>query len=117
MHPIESEAVPDEKPGRLANVLTFALAFIACGVGFFGRLIGLLLVAWNVASTPIDPVWPLECVLAAPLALIALTSAFLLRLRNGRSRLLRVSIVLGAVALIWSLIVGLAFLSFDGGSV
>ena len=104
-------------PGLLAMTLTAAIAFCAFVAGFFGRLIGLCLVAWDIVPGSIDPDWPIECALAGPLTLIALTAAIILRKRSGRSRPLHLIMVSSIVTLAWSLFLGTAFLFFDGGSV
>ncbi|MDA0921821.1 MAG: hypothetical protein O2945_22370, partial [Planctomycetota bacterium] len=75
------------------------------------------LVAWGILSAPFDPVWPVEGILAGPMALIALTSAVILRRRSGPSRLLSLAIVLSIVTLLWSSLCGHFVLYFDGGSV
>jgi hypothetical protein len=116
MQSVEPEAVPGQ-PGHAANAIVAMLAVVAFVVGFFGRLIGLLLVGWEILPTPIDPLFPMEFTGAAPLALIALTSAVILRRRTGQSRLLTLARVLSVATLIWSLFLGIGFLLFDGGSV
>ena len=103
--------------GWRANSLTAILAFIVFLVGFGGRSFGLWLVAWGVLAAPFDPVWPVEFLLAGPLALIALTSAVILRRRSRPSRLISLAIVLSIVTLLWSSLCGYFVLEFDGDSV
>ena len=120
VHPAMQTVEPgpmQRQTGWLANSLTVILAFLAFLAGFGGRLFGLWLVAWNVLPTPFDPVWPVECLLAGPLALIALTSAVILRRRSSPSRLLSLATVLSIVTLLWSSLCGYFVLYFDGGSV
>ena len=116
MQTVDPEPI-QHQPSWLANSLTTMLAVIAFLVGFGGRLFGLWLVAWAILSTSFDPVWPVECLLAGPMALIALTSAVILRRRSGPSRLLSLAIVLSIVTLMWSSLCGYFVLYFDGGSV
>ena len=116
MQNVDPELTPHQLSWR-TNQLTAILALIAFLVGFCGRLFGLWLVAWNILSTTFDPVWPVECILAGPLALIALSTAVIQRRRSGRSRLLSLAIVLSIVTLLWSSLCGYFVLYFDGGSV
>ena len=116
MQTVDPEPMPHQSRWR-ANWLTAILALIAFLVGFCGRLIGLWLVVWGVLSTPFDPVWPVEFLLAGPLALIALTAAVILRRRSGPSRLLSLAVVLSIATLLWCSLCGYFVLYFDGGSV
>lgn len=116
MQDVDSEPVPRQSRWR-ANGLTAFLALVAFLLGFCGRLFGLWLVTWDIISTTFDPVWPAEGILAGPLALIALSSAVILRRRNGSTRLLSLAIVLSIVTLLWSSLCGYFVLYFDGGSV
>jgi hypothetical protein len=113
---VDPEPMPHQSSWR-ANGLTAILALIAFLLGFCGRLFGLWLVAWGILSTTFDPVWPVESISAGPLALIALTSAVILRRRSGPSRLLSLAMVLSIVTLLWSSLCGYFVLYFDGGSV
>ena len=101
MQTVDPEPMPHQSRWR-ANRLTAILALVAFLVGFCGRLFRLWLVAWDILATPFDPVWPVECILAGPLALIALSTAVILRRRNGSSRLLSLAIVLSIATLLWS---------------
>jgi hypothetical protein len=103
------------RSGTGPTAVVATLAIMAFIVGFFGRLIGLLLVGWEFVSTPIDPMWPMEFVGAAPLALVALTAASIRRRKTGQSRLLTLAVGLSLATLIWSLFLGIGFLLFDGG--
>lgn len=116
MQNVDPEPISRQSRWR-ANGLTAILAVVAFLLGFCGRLFGLWLVAWDILATPFDPVWPVECILAGPLALIALSSAVILRRRSGPSRLLSLAIVLSIVTLLWSTLCGYFVLYFDGGSV
>jgi hypothetical protein len=116
MQTVDPEPMPHQSRWR-ANGLTAILALIAFLVGFCGRLFGLWLVVWGVLSTPFDPVWPVEGIVAGPFALVALSTAVILRRRNGSSRLLSLAIVLSIVSLLWSSLCGYFVLYFDGGSV
>jgi hypothetical protein len=116
MQTVDSEPMPHQSRWR-ANGLTAMLAVMAFLLGFCCRLFGLWLVAWDILATPFDPVWPVECILAGPLALVALASAVILRRRNGSSRLLSLAIVLSIATLLWSSFCGYFVLYFDGGSV
>lgn len=116
MQTVNSEPLPRLSRWR-ANGLTAMLAVEAFLLGFCGRLFGLWLVAGDILATSFDPVYPTECILAGPLALIALVSAVILRRRNGTSHLLSLAIVLSIFALLWSSFCGYFVLYFDGGSV
>lgn len=116
MQNVDPEPTPHQSSRRAIQV-TAILALVAFLVGFGGRLFGLWLVARNILSTPFDPVWPVEGILAGPLALIALSTAVIQRRRSGRSRLLSLAIVLSIFTLLWSSLCGYFVLYFDGGSV
>ena len=116
MQTVDPEPIQHQSGWR-ANSLTAILAFIAFLVGFGGRLFGLWLVAWGILSTSFDPVWPVEGILAGLMALIALTSAVILRRCSGPSRLISLAIVLSIITLLWSSFCGYFVLDFDGGSV
>jgi hypothetical protein len=105
MQSVDPEPLPHRSRWH-ANGLTAILALIAFLLGFCGRLFGLWLVAWDILATPFDPVWPVECILAGPMALIALSTAVILRWRNGSSRLLSLAIVLSVITLLWSSLCG-----------
>ncbi|MBM83371.1 MAG: hypothetical protein CMJ78_22660 [Planctomycetaceae bacterium] len=100
-----------------AEYLVMLLSVLALVGGLFGRLIGLLLAASDVLPQAIDPVWPIESLIAGPLALVTLISAIIMRRRRVRSRMLGYAVAFSGAALILSILIVLALASFDGSAV